>query len=153
MKSVLISIKPVWCSKIVSGEKTLEIRKNKPKLETPFKCYIYCTKDKPDLICNNPQLSTYEYLRTGTKVNGTVIGEFICDNIVDLRDVGGEEFYEKSRMTMDDWVHYTYHCRGIFWGWHISDFVLYDKPKELSEFYCRKQLTRPPQSWCYVEHN
>lgn len=31
MKSVLLSIKPVWCSKIVLKEKTVEVRKTKPE--------------------------------------------------------------------------------------------------------------------------
>lgn len=35
MKAVLISIRPKWCEKIASGEKTVEVRKTKPKLETP----------------------------------------------------------------------------------------------------------------------
>ena len=42
-KSVLISIRPEWCQKIASGEKTIEVRKKRPKLAPPFKCYIYCT--------------------------------------------------------------------------------------------------------------
>ena len=42
-KAVLISIRPQWCEKIASGEKTIEVRKTRPKLKTPFKCYIYCT--------------------------------------------------------------------------------------------------------------
>lgn len=61
--------------------------------------------------------------------------------------------------------------------WNISDIKIYDKPKELGEFkgYCEKKkecysdiirhcknthfdwkcnsLTRPPQSWCYVEED
>lgn len=65
------------------------------------------------------------------------------------------------------------------YGWHISDLKIYDKPKELSEFRpickfegkdaicalfcpnwkydgglffeCTRKVTRPPQSWCYVE--
>lgn len=40
MKSVMLSIRPTWCEEIASGEKTIEVRKTKPKLETPFKCYI-----------------------------------------------------------------------------------------------------------------
>ena len=36
MKAVLMSIKPKWCEKIFSGEKTIEVRKTAPK-ETPFK--------------------------------------------------------------------------------------------------------------------
>lgn len=43
MKAVLISIRPKWCEKIASGEKKIEVRKSRPKLQTPFKCYIYCT--------------------------------------------------------------------------------------------------------------
>ena len=45
-KAVMISIRPQWCEKIASGEKTIEARKTKPKLETPFKCYIYCDKGR-----------------------------------------------------------------------------------------------------------
>lgn len=43
-KAVLISIRPQWCAKIASGEKTIEFRKSRPELKKPFKCYIYCTK-------------------------------------------------------------------------------------------------------------
>lgn len=46
MKSVILSIKPKWCELIASGQKTVEVRKTRPKIETPFKCYIYETKDK-----------------------------------------------------------------------------------------------------------
>lgn len=50
MKSVLISIRPEWCGKIASGEKTVEVRKTRPKLDMPFKCYIYCTNIRPFLV-------------------------------------------------------------------------------------------------------
>ena len=50
MKSVLISIKPQWCEKIASGEKTIEVRKTAPK-EVPFKAYIYSTKGKAQSGC------------------------------------------------------------------------------------------------------
>ena len=43
MKSVLISISPKWCELIASGKKTIEVRKTRPKISMPFKCYIYCT--------------------------------------------------------------------------------------------------------------
>ena len=39
-KAVLISIRPEWCKLIVDGKKTVEVRKRRPKLETPFKVYI-----------------------------------------------------------------------------------------------------------------
>ena len=47
MKAVLISIQPKWCELIASGKKTVEVRKSRPKLETPFKVYIYCTQATP----------------------------------------------------------------------------------------------------------
>ena len=71
-KAVLISINPRRVEKILSGEKTLELRKTCPKLETPFKCYIYCTH-KGGYLTN----------QTGF-LNGYVVGGFVCDRIVDL---------------------------------------------------------------------
>lgn len=74
MKSVLISIQPKWCELIANGKKTIEIRKTMPKIETPFKCYIYCTK---------------KFYKKGDgyfqgKYCGKVIGEFVCDKIQNL---------------------------------------------------------------------
>lgn len=45
-KAVLISIHPEWVEKIAGGQKTVEVRRTRPKLEPHFKCYIYCTKEK-----------------------------------------------------------------------------------------------------------
>lgn len=71
MKSVLISIKPQWCELIFSGKKTVEVRKTRPKSETPFKVHIYCTKDK------------HGWFHFGKKerLDGKVIGEFVCDKV------------------------------------------------------------------------
>ena len=44
-KAVLISIKPKWVAMILNGKKTILVSKTAPKLETPFKEYIYCTKE------------------------------------------------------------------------------------------------------------
>ena len=39
-KAVLISIQPEWCKKIITKEKTVEIRKTMPSvISEPFKCY------------------------------------------------------------------------------------------------------------------
>ena len=64
-KSVLISIRPKWCEKIVNGEKTIEVRKTRPKLQTPFKCYIYCTMDHPYISVSCGELDKLNY-RTNT---------------------------------------------------------------------------------------
>lgn len=67
MKSVLISIKPKWCELIASGKKTVEVRKTRPKIETPFKCYIYQTvggrTNSVDVLENNLQRVCGEVVR------------------------------------------------------------------------------------------
>ena len=171
----MLSIRPKWVEKIASGEKTIEVRKTKPKLETPFKCYIYCTLPKyphEDFVAT-------DYPRPQFYGGGKVIGEFICDRI-DRLDPANEPYgiYEID----DDYVLQTCLENGALWdyghgtplyGWHISDLLIYDQPRELSEFQratdpcdschaeytwectdCKKlggDIKRPPQSWCYVE--
>lgn len=66
MKSVLISIRPQWCDLIFSDEKTLEVRKSKPKLETPFKCYVYCTAREDSLF----EVTTNKELHDGFGIDG-----------------------------------------------------------------------------------
>lgn len=180
-KAVLISIKPEWCEKIVNGEKTVEVRKTKPKIETPFKCYVYCTKGAT--INDNlwiTDLSGYNHLG-----NGKAIGEFVCDVIFPLSFYISDVSYFDTEppftvpdtcLTDKEIAEYLGNGKTGY-GWHISDLKIYDKPKELSEFrtpckysdnypcrfcnkskyysdkilYCDNTLKRPPQSWCYVE--
>jgi hypothetical protein len=126
MKSVLISIRPEWCRLIASGEKTVEVRKTKPKLETPFKVYIYCTKDEPTyrsserFWCPNDEWG-----------NGKVIGEFVCDDIAKIRNLVGrfiaegrseretETIARASCLVYPDMKRYLGKNDG--YAWHISD--------------------------------
>ena len=153
MKSVLISIQPKWCELIASGKKTVEVRKTKPKLETPFKVYIYCTKSKNEFLQSRNNMFFYcEYEDfigghgTGTyqRLNGKVIGEFVCDDITKILNRGSEfiaedrsycELQTMARGSCLDFVDMKkYFGNNDGYGWHISDLVIYDKPKELGEF-------------------
>lgn len=164
MKAVLISIQPKWCELIASGKKTVEVRKTKPKLETPFKCYIYETQGKTE----TPFVD--EEGHHIFKGRGQVIGEFVCDNINTIEYASGtiieqgrcDGIYtlEGSCITSFDYVVDYMGKQHKAYGWHIPNLVIYEKPKELSEFeglrktkfgYQPIKLTRPPQSWCYVE--
>lgn len=222
MKEVLISIRPEWCELIASGKKTVEVRKTRPKLETPFKCYIYCTRKSVPIrdtkykvdgkfIMYYDELAITDRYGQGkrfenpygvimegeTSLNGKVIGEFICNEITRIARCG----YDNERIELnivDENLTikkldegFLYRCQLSFsdiekyangnevYGWHISNLKIYDKPKELSEFYKKdfkkallyweylfsidcvddepepKEedyiLTKPPQSWCYVE--
>ena len=164
MKSVLISIQPKWCELIARGEKTLEVRKNRPKLETPFKCYIYRTKGKVRHIMNGKWFDM--------PVGGDVIGEFICDTFVVDKTFGHDPLFNGAAC-MSEVQAACYMTDSPAYGWHISDLKIYDKPKRITQFKgnCRlknsclgcpdwnyqmadcngRTITRPPQSWCYVE--
>ena len=136
MKSVLISIKPKWCELIASGKKTVEVRKTKPKLETPFKCYIYETQGKlrwcnkcQDTDCERPYPNCACF-----EGRGKVIGEFVCDRfIASFLNNNDGWFIECGCLTQKEIDEYQ-GDKAILYGWHISDLVIYDKPRELSEF-------------------
>ena len=62
MKAVLISINPKRCAEIASGEKTIEIRKTATKIETPFKCYIYCTLPPKEELFTHSGIGVDEFM-------------------------------------------------------------------------------------------
>ena len=147
-KAVLMSIQPKWCELIASGKKTVEVRKTKPKIEPPFKCYIYETKMKWffNLLRKMGLSELANKLLIG---KGKVIGEFVCNRFVFLDayyDSNGNRHlcntaFIKSCVPDDELFDYLYGKHGHKhggWAWHISDLVIYDKPKELREFkqYC-----------------
>ena len=178
-KAVMLSIRPKWCEKIANGEKTIEVRKTKPKLEAPFKCYIYCTAERAGYdalwVLDAPTREEYSFMavsaylenpKGANKGNGKVIGEFTCDRIDRLAPANDPYgIYDID----DDYVLQTCLENGALWdyghgtplyGWHISDLRIYDTPKELSEFTGLRNtrfgaapygIKRPPQSWCYVD--
>ena len=146
-KAVLISIRPRWCEKIASGEKTIEVRKTRPKLETPFKVYIYCTSGRPDLnIPISPERLMQDYLDTGSMQslncplgNGKVIGEFVCRGFILFCKArpcfameAPEEIERMACLTRKEIWKYAPEGNPI--GWRISDLLIYDTPRELGEF-------------------
>lgn len=172
----MISIRPEWVTEIINGHKTVEVRKTRPKLETPFKCYIYCTQKSGQGCTNmwvkpiNSRLRSYEAL-------GKVVAEFTCDEIFDMWPgyIGNRG---DDMLTFEEREEYLGE-RGHGYGWHISDVKIYDKPEIIKNFLqkpcdfaascgacvhsrwseenyhefvgCSFELKRPPQSWCYVE--
>ena len=185
MKAVLICIQPKWCKLILKCigwenqrplyKKRLELRKTAPK--PPFKAHIYCTKGK-----TVDELFTIATRGNNYLANGKIIGEIVCNYVLSHCEMANEDIAEQmSCVSREDILKYANGKKVL--GWHIDELVIYDKPKELSEFYteCRmncehcemwgytrinaeefdmdcksdwynhKPLTRPPQSWCYVD--
>ena len=191
-KAALLSIKPKYCELIASGKKTIEVRKTKPKLDTPFKCYIYCTNTRTigDIILcksdKNAKLFGYNTVKGINKgfaekedvqLKGKVIGEFVCDNIIkfaadkkadNIKLSNMELLSCLSSLELENYAGDKYYL----YGFHIFDLVIYDKPKKITKFYkpcgehdcflcdywvdevqvcTQPPITRPPQSWYYVE--
>lgn len=165
MKAVLLSIRPEWCDLIVRGKKTIEVRKTRPKLETPFKAYIYCTKAPQQLITifkdgeetmdgeihhGKPVFVKFNKLLPDSIRNKTqmVIGEFVCD---DIRRIGPEYCVVKediesaiagSCLTVPQVKDYAGWKSGLsyadlkdLYGWHISDLKIWDEPVRLKDFW------------------
>lgn len=161
-RAVLISIRPEWVQKIITGEKTVEIRKNRPNLGTPFKCYIYETQGKSD----TPWIDEDGHMIF--RGRGKVVAEFICMGIDEIKPIEDDLYgiYDID----DDYVRKTCLEDGAMWaygngqtlyGWNISDVrIYYPLPMELDDFTGvrasgtwleRYKIQRAPQSWCYVE--
>lgn len=187
-KAVMLSIRPKWVEKIASGEKTIEVRKTRPKLATPFKAYLYVTAGNLSYRCPNGMIC---------HCNGgrAVIGEFVCNKVDWITRIGFSGSPVPSRysicshsnmsvLPINDLLYAAsltypeladYLAGGDGYGWHIADLLIYDQPRELTEFrracpnswYCEScamyrenngtcgneslYIKRPPQSWCYVE--
>lgn len=180
MESVMISIKPKWCELIANGKKTFEVRKTKPKIDTPFKCYIYCTKRGMPLVLGSHIPSYIEENLAQTRGfsrekaeevfgcwNGNVIGEFVCDEIYirTLSNLLVKEDAEKSlhgtclsNKEVLEYLGYKkdtslFDCKHYgFFCWHISELKIYDKPKDIGKFNKNDVTRRPPQSWCYLKN-
>lgn len=181
MKEVLRSVKPYWLYLILTGKKTVEIGKSCPQAKDWNKVVeVYCSKDMRSF--NRIPEEDKEWMR---KYLGKVIGEFICDKVEKFEEQieeGGlyytlrNDFNEATQL--DNWELHDYGKGKPIYAWHISQLKIYDKPKELSEFFakCRipeskckccdycseledrygrfyniKRVIRPPQSWMYIE--
>lgn len=157
-KAVMLSIRPKWCEKIASGEKTIEVRKTRPKLDTPFKCYIYCTAERAGYdalwVLDAPTREKYSFMAVSaylenpngaSKGNGKVIGEFTCERIVPITYDGGRlwcptnaAFSPATCLSQAEIIAYI-GDKGRCYGWHISNLKIYDTPKELIEFHTWKK--------------
>ena len=162
-KAVFISIRPKWCEKIINGDKTIEVRKTRPKLKTPFRCYIYCTRDKHLAFMQNQTgtnliacMDVDAAIPVGGAIgNGKVIGEFTCDRIYEIRKRGIPENFDYCYLSLSGWGNddieveikaisascvskeelNTYGTKAPFlYGWHITDLRIYDTPRDLGEF-------------------
>lgn len=180
---IMASINPEWIDAIFDYIKHYEVRKSKPSISVPFKVFIYCTKNGKVFFRNsNGSTFTTPYsvkkllneMPDAEILNGKVIGEFICDEII---EVSREHIINTSKapakiksalylscVSQEALIRY---CgkKEVLYFWHISKLKKYDEPKEISDFYgpdykhetfgswvwkMGPVLTRAPQSYCFA---
>lgn len=164
MKAVMLSLRPQWCEKIFNGSKTIEVRKSRPSIPTPFTVYVYMTKRK----------WIFKLLPFLKNRFAKVIGSFVCDRVTCCQAYYGESgekhltnlFEDEIKRTclteheMFDYIVGKGKKEGTGWLWHITEPKLFDKPRGLGEFltpsgtggvWGNRYLSRPPMSWCYIE--
>lgn len=130
-KSILLSIRPEQTEKILSGEKTIEIRKKFPKDYVGW-VYIYCTKGKylfgavgsgfyVPKKCNK---NTYTYnigddyifiserLLKSVSLNGKVVARFWCDKV----DTYQCDFCDRGKELESTRYDFNLNCKEIYDG-------------------------------------
>lgn len=172
MKAVMLSLRPQWAEKIFNGSKTIEVRKSRPSIPTPFTVYVYMTKRK----------WIFKLLPFLKNRFAKVIGSFVCDDVItDFHGEHSDDFAKYALLSLDEQKKYG--GNKPLYGWHITEPKLFEKPRMLEEFSkfgykysggccvnykcpncidngwmqppeCKIDgcfLTRPPQSWVYCE--
>ena len=149
MKAVILSLRPQWCEKIFNGSKSIEVRKSRPSIPTPFKVYVYCTKKRmtrvPSMYAylhkNEPRAcAEYGTIETWGKIgdvivnphlaskhvsfgmHGKVIGSFVCDKVYKIVPDG--EYYSNGYDIDDDMLSETCLGRGYLTGYGLG-YTLY----------------------------
>lgn len=147
--AVLMSIKREWCDLIISGDKTIEFRKRAPNIPPPYIVYMYQCLPKSG---------------ERTERDGKVVAQFVCEDVIPF-SVPYPAYQQQADKTLLDAACLSYYAAHQYLGSRtgcglkISDVVVYDRPKEVQEFFrcdvvdgllVRRMITRPPHSWCYV---
>lgn len=159
MKKILMSIHPEWCEKIFNGEKTIEVRKTRPKLEPPFEVYVYCTRSRIHLYKspNNGEVfldRINEYMGDDYDryLTGKVIGTFVCDKVekFTVGSLRSDDIERQACLSYSELINYFYNGKEpdgetVKWGygWHITEPKLLDKPRYIWSFmpWCEKYFS------------
>lgn len=119
-KAVLLSLHQEWWELMKTQEKTLEVRRTRPKnVELPVRVIVYVTSP----VC-------------------AIAGEFLCPHFVMTDRVAGLQ--RRSRVPLENLEQYA--AGGPVYGWVVHDVAAYPKLLPMSSL----GLDKPPQSWCYV---
>lgn len=150
-KSIMISIRSQHALNILNGKKTLELRTWIPKGYVGW-VYVYVTKGKSFIYYGCHEITEkWSYILSDEydddTLNGKVVFRFWFDEYDKLEWDENLEISSTSlthnQLLEQSCVDYYYLNNNFsdedanIWGyvWHINKLEVFDKPKELSEFY------------------
>lgn len=137
MKGTIIqAIHKEHADNILSGKKTLEIRKGAPSGDFPYTVYLYETKNSGG--------------------QGLVVGLYTCKGKISLKYPSSllkdeqarkilENCAKRACVTVEQLLDYA--DGGEIIAWVISEPIRFKKPRSLDMF----GLEKPPQSWQYLK--
>lgn len=173
---ILASLKPYYYYLIGERKKTIEVRKSALK-NLPQDIVFYMSKDEKS-FAKIPKKFQGKYREHFGKIGIRAVVDKIVKMKMTIDDFGNlillssiAKWNFNHCLSNDELDSYLGDKTG--YGWHLDNVAVYDKPRELSEFRkpcpygnmpcgvcedysdysgeCRNIVTRPPQSWCYVE--
>lgn len=179
---ILITLPPEQVANILNGKQTIIIQKTAPKCELPIEACIYCAKDTSGgLLVKNTSTDTIGFAKGKAVLkddltrfsyiqlfNGKVVAKFTLKKVEEILALPTEIgcsyqtvtlpfkfLMQKSCVNSEGFNHYL-KCKNGY-AWHISDLQIFDKPKEIIEFFepynCGElpiPLVNPPKSWRYI---
>lgn len=180
---ILASLKPYYYYLIGEKKKDIEVRKSALK-DLPQDIVFYMSKDEKS-FAKIPKEFQAKYRKHFGKVGIRAVVDKICSMKMTITAYGDLILLSKIGMIcnynicLSNDELYAYLGDKTGYGWNLDCVAIYDKPKELSEFYkicknpCKPSngrilclttkslkmngcdgkipLTRPPQSYMYVE--
>jgi hypothetical protein len=174
-KAVIFAQNANNCKLIIENKKSLIITKTLPSINIPFKGYLYCNKKleidssegKVQHYLFTPTNNIYSFTPSYSKLtgvyedsnykllNGKVIGEFICNRIKVI--IEPLELERGGQVTAEELNKFGANS-SLLYGVEITNFKLYDEPKEVTDFYVyntiwKHTLSKIANSWTCVEDN
>lgn len=126
MTEILMSIKPRFADAILSGKKSIELRR---KIGT-----LFLPQNRIIIYSSSPTMAT---------VGEATIQEIIRGKPLDMKDF----FLENAMVNDSEFTEYFYGCTTAF-GIALKDVITYKKQIPLSAM--RSINITPPQSYCYI---
>jgi predicted transcriptional regulator len=134
---LFLPVKPKWAKLIMSGQKTLELRKRLPQKGQGYRCIVYASSPRREVV----GACTFDYARA-----------FRVDQADEanlaracVTDAGFESYFDDAF-----WARFEDPFDERWYGLELSHPTEFAKPISLKTMRTNWQL-EPPQQWRYID--